>query len=157
VDVNTRPRDSLHEKRESGRAPGIPAAKKDYWHLAIDQLQQEDLSVAHQIAAVQHAARENGDVDFVAQLLSTTKQTQADLEHKKSKISIGSREYLLRDQVDKLVRAVTSLKEIATAAASIDPVHAGLPVAGLCVLMQVGLVITLAHLTVVTNMHLDGD
>ena len=95
--LNTTPQDSQHERRGGGSLPGTHVAKKDYWRLAVDQLQQEDQSVAEQIAAVQQAAHENGGVDFIAQLLDATNQAQQDLEHRRSKITIGSREYLLRD------------------------------------------------------------
>jgi hypothetical protein len=47
---------------------------------------------------------------------------------------------VLHDQFDRLVKAVTLFKDVGNAAAIIDPLHAGLPLAGFCVLMQVGLV-----------------
>jgi hypothetical protein len=47
---------------------------------------------------------------------------------------------VLRDQFDQLVKAITLFKDVGNAAGSIDPLHAGLPLAGFCVLMQVGFV-----------------
>jgi hypothetical protein len=97
------------------------------------------LSVAEQITGVQQAAVFTGNADFAAQLLHTTQQGQRELESKRWKISAGSREIVLRDQFDRLVKAITLFKDIGNAAGSIDPLHAGLPLAGFCVLMQVGL------------------
>jgi hypothetical protein len=125
-----------------GRQPdtissGTKATKKDYWRLAAEKLQEEDTSVTDQIAGVQRAALESGSTDFAAQLLRVTKQSQQTLEAKRWKITTRSREVVLRDQLDRLLKVVTVLKDIGKAAGSIDPVHAGLPLAGFCVLMQV--------------------
>lgn len=59
---------------------------------------------------------------------------------------VGSEEIVLRDQLDRLMRVVTSIKDVASAAASLDPLHAGLPLASSCVLMQVWLLFCSARL-----------
>jgi hypothetical protein len=126
-----------HSTSQDGTSSGANASKKDYWQLAVDQLQEEDSAVADQIAGVQQAATAAGNADFAAQLLYTTKQGQQELESKRWKIGTGSRGVVLRDQFDQLVKAVTLFKDVGNAAGSIDPLHAGLPLAGFCVLMQV--------------------
>ena len=118
------------------------AFKKDYWLLAVNKLQEEDSSAADQLTGVQQAAAAAGNADFAPQLLHTTQQGRQELESKRWKISTGSREVVLRDQFDRLVKAVTLFKDVGNAAGSIDPLHAGLPLAGFCVLMQVGTVYT---------------
>jgi hypothetical protein len=127
-------------QRQDGISSDANASKKDYWQLAVDQLQEEDSTVAEQITGVQRAAAAAGNADFAAQLLHITQQGRQELELKRWKIITGSREIVLRDQFDRLVKAVTLFKDVGNAAASIDPLHAGLPLAGFCVLMQVGLV-----------------
>ena len=52
---------------------------------------------------------------------------------------------------DRLFKAVTSFKDVVSAAGSIDPIHAGLT--GFCVLMQVWLIIFRACLTVDCTVH----
>lgn len=47
---------------------------------------------------------------------------------------------MLHDQFHWLVKAVTLFKGVGNAAGSIESLHAGLPLAGFRVLMQVGLV-----------------
>jgi hypothetical protein len=128
-----------HSTTQDGTSSGAIATKKDYWQLAVDQLQLEDSSIADQIAGVRQAAAA-GNTDFAAQLLHTTQQGQQELESKRWKISTGSREVVLRGQFDRLVKAITLFKDVGNAAGSIDPLHAGLPLAGFCVLMQVGFV-----------------
>jgi hypothetical protein len=127
-------------QRQDGISSDANASKKDYWQLAVDQLQEEDSSVAEQITGVQRAAASAGNADFAAQLLHIAQQGRQELELKRWKIITGSREIVLRDQFDRLVKAVTLFKDVGNAAASLDPLHAGLPLAGFCVLMQVGLV-----------------
>jgi hypothetical protein len=133
------PQNVRHSTSQDEIATGANTSKKDYWQLAIDKLKEENSSVADQIAGVQQAAAAAGSPDFAAQLLHTTQQGQRELESKRWKISAGSREVVLRDQFDRLVKAITLFKDIGNAAGGIDPLHAGLPLAGFCVLMQVGL------------------
>ena len=47
-------------------------AKKEYWQLAIQQVQQEDPTTIEQIAALQHAAAPTGQTDLAKQLLHAT-------------------------------------------------------------------------------------
>ena len=131
------PQNVQHSTSHDETSLSARAAKKDYWQLAVDQLQEEDSAVADQIAGVQQAAAAAANADFAAQLLHTTQQGQQELESKRWKISTASREIVLRDQFDRLVKAVTLFKDVGNAAGSIDPLHAGLPLAGFCVLMQV--------------------
>jgi hypothetical protein len=44
----------------------------------------------------------------------------------------------VRKLVDKIVHVFEKVKDLGSAAASIDPVHAGIPFAGICVLVPVG-------------------
>lgn len=93
--------------------------------------------MADQIVGVQQAAVEADSTDFAGQLLHVTKQSQQTLEAKRWKITTSSREVVLRDQFDRLVKVVAVFKDMGLAARNIDPVHVGLPLAGFCVLMQV--------------------
>ena len=151
------PQNVRHGKQQAGTLSGTNATKKDYWHLAIEKLQEEDPSVVDQIAGVQEAALDAGDADFALQLLQTTRQSQQALEAKKWKINTGSRNVVLRDQFDRLVKGVTLFKDVINAAGSIDPLHAGLPLAGFCVLMQVWPVTCCTRVVRNTDMVLDGD
>jgi hypothetical protein len=44
---------------------------------------------------------------------------------------------LVRELIDKIVHVFQKVKDLGSAAASIDPVHAGIPFAGICVLVPV--------------------
>ncbi|KAL8706420.1 MAG: hypothetical protein Q9225_007959, partial [Loekoesia sp. 1 TL-2023] len=78
-----------------------------------------------------------GSSDFATQLLHRTKESQQALEAKRWKITTSSGEvFVPRDKLDRLLKVVTVFKDVGKAAANLDPVHAGLPLAGFCVLMQ---------------------
>jgi hypothetical protein len=110
--------------------------KKDYWQLAIDKLKDEDPSLSAAVTALQEAASHAGD-DFTDQLLLATQQAHEEVIAKRWKFNVGARTVVIRDQLDKIVKAVTLFKDVGVAAGNIDPLHAGLPWAGFCVLMQV--------------------
>jgi hypothetical protein len=45
----------------------------------------------------------------------------------------------VRVLVDRVVRVIRMIKDLAISAASLDPIHAGIPLAGLCILLTVSL------------------
>ena len=137
---------SPHNSTQDEGLSSVHAEKKDYWQLALDELQKEDSSIKGQVDAVQRAAAEAGNADFATQLLRTTQQEQEELESKRWKISVGSRKVVLRDHFDRLVKAITFIKEISNAIGNVDPVHAGLPLAGFCVLFSVSSIVSVASL-----------
>lgn len=54
------------------------------------------------------------------------------------RLQIGGKSVEVRDQVDRVVKVVLIAKDFITSAANKDPVHAGLPWAGVCMLLLVG-------------------
>ena len=126
-----------HRREPETVSTSTNVAKKDCWQLAIDKLKEEDPSTVDQIAAIQQVAAETGSTDFAAQLLHVTTQSHQALEAKGWKITTSAGEVVLRDELDRILKVATVFKDVGNAAGSLDPVHAGLPLAGFCVLMQV--------------------
>ncbi|GAB7331883.1 hypothetical protein MBLNU13_g03818t1 [Cladosporium sp. NU13] len=56
---------------------------------------------------------------------------------KRWSIPIGGRTIVLRDKVNTVVDLISKFKDIGSIAVGADPVHAGLPWAGICLLLQV--------------------
>jgi len=56
--------------------------------------------------------------------------------NKQWKIRIRGRQVVIRDLVDKAVGIFEKFKPIGSAATSIDPIHAGIPFAGVCTLLE---------------------
>jgi hypothetical protein len=141
--ASTDPSDSSNPPQNNeANEPTVPStvvAKKDYWQVAIDALQAEDHkeSVKQQITAIQQNAASSGNSDFATLLLQRTQQSQQDLEAKRWTIATGSWKIRVRQQFDRTIKALLVFKELCQPVYNVDPVHIGLPLAGLCVLMQV--------------------
>lgn len=48
---------------------------------------------------------------------------------------MGSHSIEVREQVDRIIKIVTVAKDFVSSVASLDPIHAGLPWAGVCMLL----------------------
>lgn len=112
--------------------------RKDYWALAVKQLKEENPSFQGQIRALQNVAADTGDPDFATQLLNATHEAYRDAMNKQWTISSANGSVRIRDAFQRIVQSLNQFKDFLKAAGNIDPVHLGLPLAGLCVLMQVG-------------------
>lgn len=115
----------------------VHAGRKDYWKLAVEELQKEDPSIEGDLTEVQRAAEKAGNADFSTQLLHTTEQALEALKSKQWTMKAGSRAVVLRDHFNGLVKVLKVFKDVCNAIGNVDPVHAGLPLAGFCLLMQV--------------------
>lgn len=144
------------QPQQDGALPDASAAKKNYWHLAVEQLQEEDQSINEQITGVYQAATDKTftDTDYLdlpTLLIQTVERSREALEAKRWRIQIDSGEFELREQFDRLIKAVMLFQDVGYAAGNIDPLHVGLPLAGFCVLMQVSLAGDRAYRANITN------
>ena len=138
TDARTLPNAQGEQKQETALS-GRKVAKKDYWQLAVQELQEEDSSIGEQIAALRNAATAEDQSDLPTQLLHAAEKGRQALEAKRWTITVGSRRVVVHEQFDRLINAIMLFKDVGRAAASLDPLHAGLPFAGFCVLMQASL------------------
>lgn len=53
------------------------------------------------------------------------------------RVKVCGRSVEVREQVDRIVKVVLVAKDFISSAASLDPIHAGLPWAGICMLLPV--------------------
>ena len=63
----------------------------------------------------------------------------AAMNEKKWRFEVGGRSIEVREQVDRIVKTILVAKDFISSIASMDPIHAGLPWAGVCMLLPVGL------------------
>ena len=133
--VNNDAASTSRKAMSTGADNHIPL-KKDYWLLAVEKLRAEEPALRSAITAVQEAAATTGD-NVVSQLILATERSRDTLLAKQWKFGLGGKEIVVRDQLDKLVKAVQIFRDLGSAAAGIDPLHAGLPWAGICLIMQV--------------------
>ncbi|KAJ0416849.1 hypothetical protein BJY00DRAFT_290688 [Aspergillus carlsbadensis] len=58
------------------------------------------------------------------------------MERKQWKLLFWHHEIIIREKIDRIVQAFRIFEGIGSAVASLDPVHAGIPWAGVCILLQ---------------------
>lgn len=70
--------------------------------------------------------------------LSALVKTQVErMESREWKIKLGRKTIKIRKQVEGIIKILSAVKDFGTQAAALDPVHAGLPVAGLYLILSV--------------------
>jgi hypothetical protein len=70
--------------------------------------------------------------------LSALVKTQVErMESREWKIKLGRKTIKIRKQVEGIIKILSAVKDFGTQAAVLDPVHAGLPVAGLYLILSV--------------------
>ena len=103
--------------------------------LAADRLEQEQPSVAEGLRKLLEAVPSSSK-DLPSRILEETEKSKARLEERRWKLILAEKEILLYNQFNKIIKFVQAFKDVTTSAAGLDPVHAGLPLAGLFLLMQ---------------------
>lgn len=71
------------------------------------------------------------------QMSALVDEKVAAMNDKRWRIKICGRSVEMREQVDRVVKAVLVAKDFITPLANLDPIHAGLPWAGVCMLLPV--------------------
>ncbi len=71
------------------------------------------------------------------QMASLVEKKLAAMRDKEWKITVRGKSLDIRKQVDRVLKIVLAGKDLITSAASMDPIHAGLPWAGVCMLLPV--------------------
>ena len=71
------------------------------------------------------------------QMWALIEKKLAAMNEKQWRVKVCGRSVEVREQVDRIVKVVLVAKDFISPVASIDPVHAGLPFAGVCMLLPV--------------------
>lgn len=62
----------------------------------------------------------------------------AAMQDRQWKVSLGKKSVEIRAQVDRILKIIIVAKDLGSSLASMDPIHAGIPWAGVCVILPVG-------------------
>ena len=100
------------------------------------QLQKEEPALAEVLREIQGKVSRK-DESLVDTLLTETDNRKRQLEKKRLKVKLGNKEIVLYEQLSKIYKAVQGFKELGSAIAGLEPVHAGLPWAGVCFIVQI--------------------
>lgn len=131
--------DESHFAGSSGTGPSASRhVNVDYWDRAASELQSEQPTVARILTEIQRQSSSNSQ-DVIESLRTETEARRCDLEEKRWKVKLGEKPIILRNQLAKIAKAAQAFKDLGGTLAGLDPVHAGLPWAGICFLMQLTL------------------
>lgn len=93
-------------------------------------MSEPEIQTTSTLADGDPSKREKQMSALVTKKLETMKQKQW-------KLQMGEKTIEVRNQVDRIIKVVEFGKVLITSVASMDPVHAGLPWAGVCMLLPV--------------------
>ncbi len=71
------------------------------------------------------------------QMSALVDEKLAAMNERQWRVRVCGRSVKVREQVDRIVKVVLVAKDFVSSAASMDPIHAGLPWAGVCMLLPV--------------------
>jgi hypothetical protein len=115
-------------------SPSTPAAR-DLWFDALQTLSEDEQLAIQNIQPTQATQRPlSGRIE---ELVRMTRTKQDECEKKSYKFHFQGKEIILRDIAEKIVLWLDTFKAIGDVVVNFDPVHAGLPWAGVRFLLQV--------------------
>ena len=139
LEITTSSPHSRPDHGNSSSKTGIASTKRDYWAEAAEKLQRTKPEVFQKLALAIHENSKTSETleERIQQVLTESITAITDRQWR---IKWGSRlNVSLRGVVDNVVKALIKFKDVGSAAASLDPVHAGLPWAAICVLLPLAL------------------
>ena len=121
------------------------ASCESLWDLAFEDLRKREKNLVDAFEKILMAESEvetslhNGDTSKIEKQMSMFVAKKLDAMNKEQwRFTIGGMSVDIREQVDRVVKIVLVAKGFISPVASVDPIHAGLPWAGVCILLPVG-------------------
>lgn len=112
--------------------------RPDLWQLAYMKLSQKDPNLIQKYERMLLKDLEgSGKEDLQTRVSSILSRNLNKMTSRQWSIKWKGKPRQVRDQVDRIVKVVQIAKDFGSAAAGLDPIHAGLPWAGVCILLQV--------------------
>lgn len=113
-------------------------ARDDLWGLAYQQLvYDQEPSIKHYERLLKAEVSNQADAGLEAQIQAFLELKRAQILQKQWKLQWRNKSIKIRTQVDRIVRLIMIFKDVGTMAVNADPLHAGLPWAGICFLLAV--------------------
>lgn len=125
--------------------------KEDLWGAAYQKLGNDETSLIKNYERLLEAAIPDhvyASLQERIQAILTLKREQ--ILQRQWKLQWGNKSIRIRTQVERVLRLVNVFKDVGTIATNADPIHAGLPWAGLCLLLTVSILSTWKALVVLT-------
>ena len=114
--------------------------RRDLWGIAYKQLlAKNEPLVRHYEEVLKSAAIISVDsaADIQEQVQAVLVLKRKQILQKQWSLQWGNKSIKVRAQIDRIVKIIGAFKEAGSVAANVDPLHAGLPWAGICFLLAV--------------------
>lgn len=112
---------------------GTTVTPQKFQARVLRRLSQQD-----QDTIQQYTPTNTTDIDTIIQhALSAAKQKQAICKAKRWTFTFGGRQVVLQEKADNIVKWLDRFKQVGDVASNADPVHVGLPWAGIRLLLEV--------------------
>ena len=112
--------------------------RHDLWQLAYNKFSVEEPKLVQKYERMLLKDPESPvNEDLQTRMSSILSRKLNEMASRQWSIKWKGKPHQVRDQVDRIVKVVQIGKDFGSAAAGIDPIHAGLPWAGVCILLQV--------------------
>ncbi len=112
--------------------------RPDLWQLAYNKFSEEEPNLVQKYERMLLKDPESlGNKDLQTKISSILSRKLNQMASRQWSIKWKGKPRQVRDQVDRIVKMVQIGKDFGSAAAGLDPIHAGLPWAGVCILLQV--------------------
>jgi hypothetical protein len=112
--------------------------KENLWTRAYNRIREEAPNLVEDYLCLLAGSNENlEDTSNPVQVAKVVKKQKEIMEKKRWKLVFWHHEIIIREKIDHIVQAFRIFEGIGSAVASLDPVHAGIPWAGVCAVLQV--------------------
>lgn len=123
-----------------------PVAASNLWGRAYSELRINNADLVRALEGLLDSSSHDsvilgastGSADVVPsqeRMAEVVEMQMTAMKQKQWKVQIGRKPIEVREQVDRIIKIILVAKDFISAAASMDPLHAGLPWAGVCVLL----------------------
>lgn len=120
-------------------ASNEPAAATTPKQISLDDVLAE-LEPAQQDIIREYCTQGSSDINIsIQQALKSAEEKKQLCIDRRWKVTVGGRTIVLRDKVNTVVDLISKFKDVGSIAVGADPIHAGLPWAGVCMLLQVAI------------------
>lgn len=137
---------SSHASQEPGLQAQEPTTnamidatlRPDLWQLAYIKFSENDPNLVQKYERMLLKDPESpGEEDLQTKMSGILSRSLNKMTSRQWSIKWKGKPRQMREQVDRIVKVVQIAKDFGSAAAGLDPIHAGLPWAGVCILLQV--------------------
>ena len=118
---------------QSNGSATLTIAQQDFQNRVFRLLSQRDQDTIRQHNVTNATAVD----EIVQQALAATRQKQAICQSKRWSVTFRGHTIVLREKADNIVKWLDRFKQVGDVASNVDPMHVGLPWAGIRLLLEV--------------------